>query len=177
MNMNFPLILLVLVLVSGVLALISRVMHGSKKGHDELVLPAWAEYSRSFFPILLIVFGLRSFLVEPFRIPSGSLEPTLLVGDFILVNKFTYGLRLPVANVTMLNTGHPKTGEIMVFRYPPNPSLDFIKRVVGTPGDHVVYKDKVLTINGKEMSQISLGNGIDPVVVGELLPRPLIHIL
>ena len=111
--------------------------------------PWWVEYSVSFFPVILIVFLLRSFLVEPFKIPSSSMVPTLLVGDFILVNKFTYGIRLPVANRKMVQLGDPQRGDVMVFRYPEDPSLDYIKRVVGLPGDRVEYRNKRLTINGQ----------------------------
>jgi signal peptidase I len=111
--------------------------------------PWWVEYSVSFFPVILIVFVLRSFLVEPFKIPSSSMVPTLLVGDFILVNKFTYGIRLPVANVKLIDLGSPKRGDVMVFRYPEDPSLDYIKRVVGLPGDRVEYRNKRLSINGQ----------------------------
>ncbi len=110
--------------------------------------PWWVEYSKSFFPVILLVFLLRSFLVEPFKIPSGSMIPTLLVGDFILVNKFTYGIRLPVVNAKVIDVNSPQRGEVMVFRYPENPSLDYIKRVVGLPGDTIVYRDKHLTVNG-----------------------------
>ena len=99
--------------------------------------PWWVEYSVSFFPVILIVFLLRSFLVEPFKIPSSSMVPTLLVGDFILVNKFTYGIRLPVANKKIIQLGEPKRGDVMVFRWPKDPSLDYIKRLVGVPGDKV----------------------------------------
>jgi|SRR5690242_9108890 len=113
--------------------------------------PWWVEYSKSFFPVILVVFLLRSFLVEPFKIPSGSMIPTLLVGDFILVNKFTYGVRLPVINVKILDVNAPQRGEVMVFRYPENPALDYIKRVVGVPGDTVAYMDKQLTVNGHKV--------------------------
>ncbi|HEX6691830.1 MAG TPA: signal peptidase I, partial [Burkholderiales bacterium] len=108
----------------------------------------WVEYSISFFPVILIVFLLRSFLVEPFKIPSSSMVPTLLVGDFILVNKFTYGIRLPVINKKVVELGSPGRGDVMVFRYPEDPSLDYIKRVVGLPGDRVEYRNKRLLING-----------------------------
>jgi signal peptidase I len=101
--------------------------------------------------VILVVFVLRSFLVEPFKIPSGSMLPTLLVGDFILVNKFTYGIRLPVINTRLISINEPQRGEVMVFRYPDNPALDYIKRVVGLPGDEIVYTNKRLTINGKEI--------------------------
>ncbi len=115
--------------------------------------PLLVEYSRAFFPVILVVFLLRAFLVEPFRIPSGSMEPTLRIGDFILVNKFTYGLRLPILNKKILAIHEPKRGDVMVFRFPGDPSVDYIKRVVGLPGDHVVYGDKKLFINGKPMEQ------------------------
>ncbi|MHB1587655.1 MAG: signal peptidase I [Acidiferrobacteraceae bacterium] len=111
--------------------------------------PLVVEYAKSFFPVILVVLVLRSFIVEPFRIPSGSMIPTLHVGDFILVEKFAYGLRLPVLNKEILSTGEPHRGDVMVFRYPRNPDEDFIKRVVGLPGDHVVYKNKELYINGR----------------------------
>lgn len=112
--------------------------------------PWWIEYPVSFFPVILIVFLLRSFLVEPFKIPSGSMLPTLLIGDFILVNKFTYGVRIPIINKKIVDLNNPQRGDVMVFRYPEDGSLDYIKRVVGTPGDTVAYRDKKLTINGVE---------------------------
>ncbi len=105
------------------------------------------EYARSFFPVLLIVLLLRSFLIEPFRIPSGSMMPTLLIGDFILVNKFTYGIRLPVTDYKLIELGSPQRGDVVVFRYPQDPSTPFIKRVVGLPGDRIGYHDKVLHVN------------------------------
>ncbi len=113
--------------------------------------PWWVEYAVSFFPVILIVFLLRSFLVEPFKIPSGSMLPTLLIGDFILVNKYTYGVRIPIINKKIVDVNQPQRGDVMVFRYPENPSQDYIKRVVGTPGDTIVYRDKRLTINGIAM--------------------------
>jgi len=111
--------------------------------------PWWVEYSVSFFPVILIVFLLRSFLVEPFKIPSSSMVPTLLVGDFILVNKYAYGIRLPVVNKKVIDIGEPHRGDVMVFRYPEDPSLDYIKRVIGLPGDRLEYRNKRLTINGQ----------------------------
>lgn len=118
--------------------------------------PILVEYARSFFPVIFIVLLLRSFLVEPFRIPSGSMMPTLLVGDFILVNKFTYGIRLPVVNQKIIEMGLPKRGDIVVFRYPKDPSIDYIKRVVGLPGDRIAYFQKKLTINGVAAPQQSI---------------------
>lgn len=111
--------------------------------------PLLVEYARSFFPVILVVFLLRSFLVEPFRIPSGSMLPSLVIGDFILVNKFSYGLRLPIINRKIWEVDTPQRGDVMVFRFPGNPSDNYIKRVVGIPGDRILYKDKQLYINGK----------------------------
>jgi len=113
-----------------------------------LMQPWWLDWTAGLFPVIITVFVLRSFLFEPFKIPSGSMIPTLLVGDLILVNKFTYGLRLPVLNTKITEGEKPQRGDVMVFRYPPNPSLDYIKRVVGLPGDTVAYLNKRLTING-----------------------------
>ena len=118
--------------------------------------PVWIEYSGSFFPVIALVFFLRSFLYEPFKIPSGSMLPTLFIGDMILVNKFTYGIRLPIINKKIIEVNNPQRGDVMVFKYPENPSLDYIKRVVGIPGDKIVYKNKRLAINGKELSYESM---------------------
>ena len=114
-----------------------------------LMQPWWLDWTAGLFPVIATVFVLRSFLFEPFKIPSGSMIPTLLVGDLILVNKFTYGVRLPVVNTKLTDGTPPARGDVMVFRYPPQPSLDYIKRVVGLPGDEVAYLNKRLTINGK----------------------------
>lgn len=150
--MNFALILTILTLVTGLIYLLD-ILFFSRKRPKEKHPSKIIEYARSFFPVFLIVLIIRSFLIEPFRIPSGSLEPTLLVGDFLAVNKFAYGLRLPVVEKKVISIANPKTGEIAIFRWPPNPSFDYIKRVIGVPGDHIVYHNKVLTINGKEMPQ------------------------
>ncbi len=115
------------------------------------------EYARSFFPVLLVILLFRSFLAEPFKIPSGSMMPTLLVGDFILVNKFAYGLRLPVLNTKILDVGEPKRGDVFVFRYPENPKEDYIKRVIGLPGDEITYRNKVLYVNGTQVEETDLG--------------------
>ncbi len=115
--------------------------------------PVIVEYAKSFFPVLLIVFLLRGFIVEPFRIPSGSMLPSLYIGDFILVNKFAYGVRIPVLNKKIIDIAEPERGDVVVFRYPRDPSLDYIKRVVGLPGDHIAYYNKVLYVNGKEIAR------------------------
>jgi len=150
--MNFALILVILSLVSGVIYALD-VIFWAKKRKPGQAPTRLIEYSRSFFPVFFIVLLLRSFLIEPFRIPSGSLEPTLLVGDFLAVNKFAYGLRLPVWEKKIIPIANPKTGEIAVFRWPPDPAYDYIKRVIGVPGDKIAYHNKVLTINGQEMKQ------------------------
>ena len=150
--MNFALILLVLATASGIVYLLD-ILFWAKKRKPEQQPTRLIEYSRSFFPVFFAVLFLRSFLVEPFRIPSGSLEPTLLIGDFLVVNKFAYGVRLPVWDKKVISISNPKTGEIAVFRWPPDPSFDFIKRVIGVPGDKITYHNKVLTINGQEMKQ------------------------
>ena len=125
---------------------------------DALREPSWIEYSKAFFPVLLIVFLLRSFLAEPFKIPSSSMRPTLEVGDFILVNKFIYGIRLPIVEKKIIPIGDPERGDVVVFRYPVNPSQDFIKRVIGVGGDVVDYRDKRITVNGQPWPQKSDGS-------------------
>ena len=187
MDIDFSLVLLVLVLVSGVISLADRMLRekdrkaaadklrAAQQPHSEALLmaiaeaerePVVVEYAKSFFPVLLIVLVLRSFLVEPFQIPSGSMIPTLEVGDFILVNKYTYGLRLPVVGTKIVPMNEPKRGEVMVF-IPPHDKRYFIKRVVGLPGDTVRYEDKVLYVNGEQIMsepvddvQIEMPNGM-----------------
>lgn len=126
-----------------------------------LAQPWWLDWTAGLFPVIISVFFLRSFIVEPFKIPSGSMIPTLLVGDLILVNKFHYGLRLPVLNTKITEGNKPQRGDVMVFRYPPKPSLDYIKRVVGLPGDTVAYINKRLTINGQVIDTQSLPEFFD----------------
>ncbi|WP_296508928.1 signal peptidase I [Rhodoferax sp.] len=126
-----------------------------------LMQPWWLDWTAGLFPVIIVVFLLRSFLFEPFKIPSGSMIPTLLVGDLILVNKFTYGVRLPVINLKITEGNKPQRGDVMVFRYPPKPSLDYIKRVVGVPGDTVAYLNKRLTINGKPLDTNALPDFFD----------------
>ena len=155
--MSFALFLLLLLVVTGLVWLFDKYFLRTRRA-KEAKQPWWVEYSISFFPVILVVFALRSFLVEPFKIPSGSMIPTLLIGDFILVNKFTYGIRLPVANVKIIDLGSPKHGDVMVFRYPADPSLDYIKRVVGLPGDRIEYRNKELRLNGTLVPRQQLGD-------------------
>ena len=124
--------------------------------------PILVEYSKSFFPVLLIVFLLRGFVVEPFRIPSGSMLPSLYIGDFILVNKFAYGIRIPIINKKIIPISEPQRGDVTVFRYPRNPSLDYIKRIVGLPGDHIAYYNKVLYVNDKPVTRRFVGQYSGP---------------
>lgn len=151
MDINFPLILVVLVFVTGLVALADKLFF-AKKRRQEQQEPLLVEYSKSFFPVLFIVLVLRSFLVEPFQIPSSSMVPTLEVGDFILVNKFTYGIRLPVVRTKVLDINDPKRGDVMVF-FPPHEKRYFIKRVVGLPGDRIDYVDNQLFINGEKVTE------------------------
>jgi len=126
-----------------------------------IMQPWWLDWTAGLFPVIIVVFLLRSFLFEPFKIPSGSMIPTLLINDLILVNKFHYGVRLPVINTKVFDNNTPQRGDVMVFRYPPKPSLDYIKRVVGVPGDEVSYLNKKLTINGKPLSMSALPDYFD----------------
>jgi signal peptidase I len=129
-------------------------------------IPWYVDLSRSFFPVILAVLVLRSFVVEPFRIPSGSMMPTLLAGDFILVNKFSFGVRLPITNTKIIDSGSPQRGDVTVFRYPEDPSVAFIKRIMGLPGDRLEYRDKQLSINGEPVAQEQLPAGSDGSVPG-----------
>jgi signal peptidase I len=163
MNFDFELILFYATVIAGFISLIDILFLEKKRNADKPSM--LIDYSRSFFPVLLVVFLLRSFVFEPFRIPSGSLEPTLLVGDFILVNKYDYGLRWPVLHQKIFATDTtPKRGDIMIFRWPPNPSYYFIKRVIGLPGDKISYVNKELKVNGVNVPQEFLR---DAMVRGE----------
>ena len=167
--MDFTLILVVIVLVSGVIYGLDILYFKSKRnGQDPGII---IDYSRSFFPVLFLVLLLRSFLFEPFQIPSGSMLPTLKIGDFILVNKFDYGLRLPVLGDTVVEVGEPKRGDVMVFKYPEDPRINFIKRVVGIPGDTVEYRNKVVYINGEAQTLTQVAPD------GSLILPPLVFIL
>ena len=150
--MIFATVMLILLVLTGAVWLLDKyhLRKARKEGDKE---PWWVEYSISFFPVILLVFVLRSFVVEPFKIPSGSMIPTLHVGDFILVNRYTYGLRLPVVNKKFIEVNQPQRGDVMVFHYPNDPSTDYIKRVIGLPGDEIVYRDKQLWINGERQAR------------------------
>ncbi len=175
MNLDFPTILVAATLFTGLAWALdamllapgrrrraAELVAGGAAGDSEQVASTlkestFVEYCKSFFPVILAVLLLRSFLVEPFRIPSGSMMPTLLVGDFILVNKFAYGIRLPVVNTKIIEVGEPQRGDVVVFRYPKDPTVDYIKRVVGLPGDRIGYFNKVVYINGKPVGQVPGG--------------------
>jgi signal peptidase I len=176
MSLNFPLLLVIAVAVCGALALFDLLFlaprrrtaianyEGQVSQPDEAVVerlnkePLLVEYGKSFFPVLAIVLVLRSFLVEPFQIPSGSMKPTLEVGDFILVNKFAYGIRLPVLDTKIIEVDDPQRGDVMVFRYPSDPNINYIKRVVGLTGDKIRYSsDKRLFVNGQPVAEKLLG--------------------
>lgn len=159
--MNFALILFLLLVATFSLWLADRYVFRKRRAPDAKE-PLWVEYGASFFPVILIVFVLRSFLVEPFKIPSGSMMPTLLVGDFILVNKFSYGVRLPVLNTKVLDTGAPQRGDVAVFRFPRDPRQDYIKRVIGVPGDQVTYRNRTLYVNGQQVPDTYVGPYVGP---------------
>jgi signal peptidase I len=143
---DFAAVLLLAAVITGLIWLYDA-KFARKRRTSDLPEPVVVDMARAFFPVIVIVFLIRSFWVEPFKIPSGSMKPTLLVGDFILVNKYTYGIRLPVINKKIIDINPVRRGDVVVFRYPANPNVDYIKRVVGTPGDRVVYRNKRLTVN------------------------------
>jgi len=176
MNVDFATVMFIAVLVTGAIWLVDIYLWRPKRlaaaknlretytgaDKDEVINeeerePVLVEYARSFFPVILIVLILRSFLIEPFRIPSGSMIPTLKVGDFILVNKFSYGIRLPVIDFKVINVSKPERGDVVVFRYPKDPSIDYIKRVIGLPGDKISYRGKDVYVNGKRMASSMIG--------------------
>lgn len=173
MIINLAFVLTLLTLISGVIVALDRAFWktteiDSRKAPGALAIVV--EYAGSFFPVLLLVLVIRSFVFEPFRIPSGSMMPTLLEGDFIFVQKFAYGLRLPVTESKIIETGAPERGDVIVFRLPSDPSVNYIKRVVGLPGDEVIYRQQSLTINGQP---VQLEKGADagfdaPVYIEEL---------
>ena len=150
--MIFALILMISTLITGLVYLFDLFFKFSNQ-HSNKALSKIIKVAKEFFPILLLVFVIRTFIVEPFKIPSGSMMPTLIAGDFIAVNKFSYGLRLPVFNKLIFETGSPQRGDVFVFHYPKDPSIDYIKRVIGLPGDNIKYENKKLFVNDVEVSQ------------------------
>ncbi len=163
LHADFELALVLFSLVTGMVWALDTLWLGRRRAGGAK-LPWLVDFSRSFFPVVFAVLLLRSFLVEPFRIPSGSMLPTLLAGDFILVNKFEYGLRLPVLHSKVWENGEPGRGDVVVFRFPPDPSKDFIKRIVGLPGDLIAYRDKRLYVNGEAVPTTAAGPYQDPRV-------------
>lgn len=160
MNFDFPLILLCVIVFSGVVSLVDFIfcLCKGEKLFEKKKRPIMIDYARSFFPVLLLVFLIRSFLVQPYRVPTSSLAPTVLPGDFIFVNQYHYGLRFPVWNKTLIPIGAPQRGQIALFFYPVNHAYTFVKRVIGVPGDRISYINKVLYINGKKQPQQFVGD-------------------
>ncbi len=163
MNFDFAKILTVLTLVTGVVWLLDKIFFASKRKEKALIdkveykEPMVVEWSNSLFPVLLLVLVVRSFIFEPYKIPTGSMIPTLHIGDFIVVNKYAYGLRLPVLNTKFIEVGNPQRGDVAVFRFPAGPPDNYIKRVIAIPGDKVVYRNKHLYINGEKMQLELIG--------------------
>jgi signal peptidase I len=163
----FPIALTIATLVTGLIYGLDKIFW-AKKRDKAAKKPAMIEFSHSFFPVFLIVFIIRSFIAQPYRVPTGSLEPTVLPNDFLLVTQYNYGLRLPITNTQFIKIGTPKRGEIAVFHFPPNPTVDYVKRIVGLPGDHIVYKHKTLYVNGVKAQQTYVGPAIDYEDEGEI---------
>lgn len=158
MDYDFSFFLLIASVVTGIIwGAYLLYLKSQQREFNEEEEPIIVEYARSFFPVVFIVLILRSFLAEPFRIPSASMMPTLLIGDFILVNKYTYGIKLPVFNNKIIEIGKPERGDIVVFRYPKDPTVDYIKRVIGLPNDKITYENKKLYVNDKPVEYNSLG--------------------
>jgi len=173
LSINLALILSALTLMTGMVVMLDKFFWGRENGDRSVLKETVIEYSRSFFPVLLFVLVIRSFIFEPFRIPSGSMMPTLLQGDFIFVKKYAYGLRLPVSETKIMETGEPERGDVIVFRLPSDTNINYIKRVVGLPGDVVIYERHRLTINGVriDLEQHADATPRDPRFVEQLGDR------
>lgn len=170
--LDFSLLLVIATAVSGLVWALDVALFRRRRTADgPAPEPAVVEYSRSFFPILLAVLLIRSFLFEPFRIPSSSMMPTLLIGDFIFVNKFSYGLRLPVLHTKILDLGEPQRGDVIVFRLPGDPSTNYIKRLVGLPGDRITYRGAQLFVNGEPVPIETVGRYHGADQPGSVLAR------
>ena len=154
--MTFSAVMLIIVLVTGAIWALDKFMLARRRAAEDVV-PHYIDFPRGFFPIIAVVFLLRSFIAEPFQIPSSSMRPGLVVGDYILVNKFAYGFRTPVLNNVLVPVGKVSHGDVVVFNYPEDEKINFIKRVVGLPGDVITYKGKQLSINGKPVGHVSEG--------------------
>jgi len=168
LSINLALILVVLTLVAAVVVALDKLVWKTSEQDSRNVpnaISTLVEYARSFLPVLLFVLVIRSFVFEPFRIPSGSMMPTLLDGDFIFVKKYSYGLRLPVTETKIIETGEPKRGDVVVFRLPSEPSVNYIKRVIGLPGDEVRFEQQRLTINGVRVDLQASGEDHDGIPV------------
>lgn len=157
--MSFELILVIITAVTGVITYVDRLVWRPKRlsAVTSEKEPILIEYARSLFPVFLVVLILRSFIIEPFRIPSGSMYPTLEIGDFIAVSKFSYGIKLPVTRTTIIPISLPERGDVVVFAYPNDPSVDYIKRVIGLPGDEITYVGRTMFVNGEAIKQAPLG--------------------
>ena len=155
-RMDFTLILVLLTLFTGLFSLV-RI--------NKPIISQISEFSSSIFPVLFVVLLIRSFFIEPYNIPSGSMIPTLMIGDFILVDKNIYGYKLPLTNFTLIENESPKRGDVIVFKYPENQNINYIKRVIGIPGDLIIYKDKILFVNGNRYNQTKISHNFDPIEI------------
>jgi signal peptidase I len=158
---NFPVSLTLLTLISGIIVIIDFLFFARSRKQKKQNPNIIVRDAREFFPVLLLVWIIRSFIIQPYHVPTGSLEPTVMPGDFIAVKQYAYGLRFPIGNYRLINTGEPKVGQIALLYYPVDPSIVFVKRVIGVPGDHIVYRNKVLYVNGIEAKQKYLGTAQD----------------
>ena len=156
--MDFTLILVIATLITGIFSIVSV---------NNSILQNIKEFSSSIFPILFVVLLVRSFFIEPYKIPSGSMIPTLMIGDFILVDKNIYGYKLPLTNITLIDNEDPQRGDVVVFKYPENKEINYIKRIVGLPGDKLVYKNKRLYVNGNEYTHTQIEHTFDPVEIAD----------
>lgn len=170
MNFDFNWILLPLTILLGLGILLDKIKFKQRKtkgaGHESSLI----KWSYEFFPIIAILFVVRAFIIEPFNIPSSSMVPTLYTGDFIAVNKYSYGIRIPLLNQKIINTGEPQHGDVAVFRYPENPKIYYIKRIIGLPGDTVSYDNGVLSVNGKPIVTTQSDFTANPDMTAQLYP-------
>ena len=156
--MDFTLILVIATLITGIFSIISI---------ENSILRNFKEFSSSVFPIILVVLLIRSFFIEPYKIPSGSMIPTLMIGDFILVDKNIYGYKLPLTEITLIDNEDPQRGDVVVFKYPENKKINYIKRIVGLPGDRIIYKNKRLFVNDIEYSHTQIDHNFDPIEIAD----------